>query len=130
MAAALKVQHLPDAYVLPKCGGIEFTGYGGTSAGALVATLAAVGYSGEEIYNLLRTTFHPRTCLDDGGTLLGNVTELFASAIELYKSRRNWFFKVPDCLRLRSRALTVHCRFIAECGMYDGKRLRENVTFG
>jgi NTE family protein len=32
---------------------VEFVGFGGTSAGSIVATLAAVGYSGEEIEEIL-----------------------------------------------------------------------------
>ena len=36
--------------------GIQFEGYGGTSAGALVATLAAVGYSADEIRTTLKET--------------------------------------------------------------------------
>lgn len=33
--------------------GIEFVGYGGTSAGSIVALLAAVGYTGDELRDLM-----------------------------------------------------------------------------
>jgi NTE family protein len=35
--------------------GIEFIGFGGTSAGSIVALLACVGYSGQELSNLMTT---------------------------------------------------------------------------
>ena len=37
---------------------IEFQGYGGTSAGSIVALLASIGYTGKEILNRLKTV-HP-----------------------------------------------------------------------
>src|SRR5437879_540072 len=33
--------------------GVEFVGYGGTSAGSIVALLAAVGYAGDELRNAM-----------------------------------------------------------------------------
>ncbi|MFO0956160.1 MAG: patatin-like phospholipase family protein [Isosphaeraceae bacterium] len=49
--------------------GIEFVGYGGTSAGSLIATLGAVGYSGDELKQaVIGTDF--RDFLRDRGRLV------------------------------------------------------------
>jgi NTE family protein len=45
--------------------GIRFAGYGGTSAGAIVAALFATGYQGYEIREMLLAPAHPRKFLDD-----------------------------------------------------------------
>lgn len=49
--------------------GMEFVGYGGTSAGSIVALLGAVGYKGSEIRDLMRQESFA-SFLDDGGTEL------------------------------------------------------------
>ncbi|WP_325890886.1 patatin-like phospholipase family protein [Grimontia sp. NTOU-MAR1] len=47
--------------------GIRFAGFGGASAGAIIAYLASIGYSGEEIYQkMLRTPFKDMLFYDGG----------------------------------------------------------------
>jgi len=46
---------------------IDIQGYGGTSAGAIVALLANVGYSGTEIHELLASEIHPLQLLENEG---------------------------------------------------------------
>ena len=55
---------------------IDIQGYGGTSAGAIVALLACVGYTGDEINDLLATEIHPIS-------LLANEGEQFRKAKQL-----------------------------------------------
>ena len=51
--------------------GIEFVGYGGSSAGALVATLAAIGCSSEELHStLVNTPFADIVAPEDKGARL------------------------------------------------------------
>src|SRR5271165_4951747 len=50
--------------------GIEFAGYGGTSAGSIVALLAAVGYTGDELLHMLVDELDFTCLLDDGGQRL------------------------------------------------------------
>lgn len=61
--------------------GIVFEGYGGTSAGSIVALLASAGYSGREIRDRMAeknfTTF-----LDDGGGELDRVQRLLRKVFE------------------------------------------------
>src|SRR5689334_12234274 len=72
--------------------GIEFAGYGGTSAGSIVALLGAVGYTGSEIRDLMNdeslTTF-----LDDGGRALEElkrIGELFFTGGWFKPARIGW----------------------------------------
>ncbi len=53
--------------------GIDFQGFGGSSAGAIVALLAAVGYRGEEIRDILLSDLRPLATLDDEGAKLGRL---------------------------------------------------------
>lgn len=61
--------------------GVRFIGYGGTSAGAIIALLACVGYTGEEIGNLLIEKEFSEFIADGGKALeeakkkLTNLTE-------------------------------------------------------
>lgn len=47
--------------------GIEFVGFGGTSAGAIVAYLASLGFRGREMLKTFMETANPRQLLDDQG---------------------------------------------------------------
>jgi NTE family protein len=56
---------------------IEFVGYGGTSAGALVATLAAVGYTADELLVIMKGTPFSHFVQDAGSSIdrLANVID-------------------------------------------------------
>jgi len=56
--------------------GIEFIGFGGTSAGSIVALLAAVGYSGEELKEILVSQDFKELLDDDGESVLRLKKEL------------------------------------------------------
>ncbi len=61
--------------------GFDFIGYGGTSAGSIVATLAAFGFSGDAIGNLMISTDFTKF-LDDEGvqlTKLRQISERFSA---------------------------------------------------
>ncbi|MDE2507498.1 MAG: patatin-like phospholipase family protein, partial [Planctomycetota bacterium] len=49
--------------------GFEFVGYGGTSAGSIVALLASVGYSGDELGKLITETPFTKFLEEDGKKL-------------------------------------------------------------
>lgn len=61
--------------------GIKFEGYGGTSAGSIVALLASVGYTGSEIRDLMAAKSFT-TFLDDEGKDLDRVQRLVAKLFE------------------------------------------------
>src|SRR5438034_9607610 len=51
--------------------GVKFVGHGGTSAGSMIALMAAVGYGGEELEKILVEELDFRTLLEDQGLRLG-----------------------------------------------------------
>ena len=53
--------------------GVKFVGHGGTSAGSMVALMAAVGYTGEQLERILVEELDFRDLLDDGGGRLEGV---------------------------------------------------------
>ena len=56
--------------------GIEFVGYGGTSAGAIVALLASVGYSGDELKRIMIEEVKFSDFLDDQGLALDRLKQI------------------------------------------------------
>ena len=72
--------------------GIEFDGYGGTSAGSIVALLGAVGYTGLQIRDLMHEQSFA-TFLDDGGRELEElkrIAQLFFSGGWTKPARIGW----------------------------------------
>jgi NTE family protein len=55
---------------------IDFVGYGGTSAGSIVALLAALGYSGHELLQMMVEEVDFAHFLDDGGQQLSRIGKL------------------------------------------------------
>jgi len=93
---------------------VEFAGYGGSSAGSIVALLAAVGYSPDELRSLMVDEIDFKNFLEDGGTDLAKLTKLptnFQSKFEI--GRYVW--------RNRSLLDRVH----RDLGLYDAHKLEE-----
>ena len=68
--------------------GIEFAGYGGSSAGSIVAVLAAIGYNADALKTLILDELDFNVLLDDGGVDLANLANLptkFTSIPALWK---------------------------------------------
>jgi NTE family protein len=55
---------------------IQWVGCAGTSAGALVAALASVGFRGAEIAERFKTDLHPRALIEDRGAQLDQLVRL------------------------------------------------------
>lgn len=55
---------------------IEFAGYGGTSAGSIVALLASLGYSGQDLLHMMVDEIDFSFFLDDGGEHLSRLAGL------------------------------------------------------
>ncbi len=102
---------------------IEFVGYGGTSAGALVATLASAGYSGEEIFGLLKKDFHLRTFLDDGGPRFDEAKQLVAEVVAACGGKMPGLWGAWKIRSAAKRHAALIGQFSAELGLYDGKQL-------
>ena len=96
--------------------GIEVLGYGGTSAGSIVALLASVGYSASEIERIMVHEVNFNDFLDDNGK---DLLRLKAVADRLHKPR-NWL-RLATAL-WQSRDLIA--RITSEYGLYHGDNLQ------
>jgi len=101
---------------------IEFVGYGGTSAGSIVALLASVGYSGIEIHQRLQNDIHPLKLLDDDGQLYRSAAVAVQEAIAIIKDRKiGWCGRTALGFMKRHRELLQTLG--TDLGIYDGARL-------
>jgi NTE family protein len=98
--------------------GIQFEGFGGTSAGAILATLASVGYTAADLEKIARNDMRFAELLDDSGKDLDRLQRLLGG---------EW--KNP--LKL-VRYWSVMRRVQGELGLYSGKAIttlvREKIS--
>jgi NTE family protein len=100
---------------------VEFVGYGGTSAGSIVAALAAAGYGGREVLQLMKGTFKPLQLLDDDGVKLRKVKECQEQAERLISSKKWKVLKLFEATSLYGEFEQLLCTG----GLYTGQRFRE-----
>ena len=105
---------------------IEFVGYGGTSAGSIVALLASVGYSGIEIHQRLQSDIHPLKLLDDDGTLYHSVTVALREAIAIFKDRKVGWCGIT-ALRFMKRHRELLQTLGTDLGIYEGAKLTKTL---
>jgi NTE family protein len=101
--------------------GVQFVGYGGTSAGSIVATLAAAGYKGREVLDLMKGDFAPSRLLDDDGTRLKLAQSCQERAAALIKSKKPKWLKLNAAASLYGEVESL----LSGKGLYSGKRLRD-----
>src|SRR5262245_65561802 len=65
--------------------GVKFVGHGGTSAGSMIALMAAVGYGGEEMEKILVEELDFRTLLEDQGQQLGQPQRRHVRSTRLHR---------------------------------------------
>lgn len=101
--------------------GVKFVGHGGTSAGSMVALMAAVGYNGEELERILVEELDFRELLDDQGRQLEQMkgtAEWVASALKSGGWRKKfWAANVTAPGVLKQLGSTL--------GLYQGSRLKQ-----
>jgi NTE family protein len=103
---------------------IRWVGCAGTSAGALVAALASVGFGGSAIAKKLKNELHPRALIDDRGAQLDELMTLRTRVRPL----------VTGSLVSRGRALfslsrnAILTAIGAHYGVYDGTYLEQTVS--
>lgn len=98
---------------------IAFQGYGGTSAGSIVALLASVGYTGEELSRILTRELNLADMLDTSGSSFDSLTKL--STLATCLQGKSLFSKVRaawDC-----RHLFRHLD--QNLGLYNARGLQE-----
>jgi len=87
---------------------IQFKGYGGTSAGSIIALLACVGYTADEIQTIMTEEIEFSMFLDDGGLALERLKTILVSP--------PW--SVFRCLDLLFR-------IYRNCGLYQAQPLQD-----
>lgn len=97
--------------------GIEFIGFGGTSAGSMVAFLACVGYSGKEIGDIL-VSKEFNDMLDDGGVVLREVLKLIDKVASSWHG--SFLAKAKAGLALKEVLEKMQ-----DLGLYTGDRIKE-----
>jgi NTE family protein len=103
---------------------IKFEGYGGTSAGSIVALLASIGYTGEEIRERLKTDVHPIKMLDDDGTLYRAAYAAMQRGINIVKkSGAGW--REAQALGFLIWHRKLFRRLGGDLGLYSGDKLCE-----
>jgi NTE family protein len=100
--------------------GVEFQGYGGTSAGSIVALLGSVGYRGSEIREFLKNESFTNF-LDDGGAELERLKRLATLIFE-----KRWFKSARVARRLFSER-TLLKRLYSDSGLYSASNLERFV---
>lgn len=93
--------------------GIDFVGYGGASAGSLVALLASLGYPLEDLRRIIVETDFT-DFLDDGGDSLERLKSISWSRL----------FRRPWCAVGDSRIITS---LFSKLGLYEGEKLRQFI---
>ena len=101
--------------------GVQFVGYGGTSAGSIVATLAAAGYNGREVLDLMKGDFAPLRLLDDDGTRFRKAQSCQERAAALIKAKKWKWQKLSEASSLYGEVEAL----LSAKGLYSGKRLRD-----
>jgi NTE family protein len=91
---------------------IECVGYAGTSAGSIVALLASVGYTPDEMFEVMCREIDFVEFLDDGGRLLESFSNLMNR---------------PGLWGLLTRWRTLR-RIHRELGLYHGRELKNFLT--
>jgi NTE family protein len=88
---------------------IELVGYAGTSAGSIVALLASVGYSADEMFEIMCREVDFADFLDDRGMLLDSFSEFLQSPGLCGVIKRWWILR------------RIHRAF----GLYHGRELKK-----
>jgi NTE family protein len=102
---------------------IQWAGCAGTSAGALVAALASVGFDGAAIVEKLKGDLHPRALIDDRGAQLDELVELRTRVRPLI---RGGLIKRARALLSFSRN-TILNAIGQHYGVYEGAYLEQAV---
>lgn len=99
----------------------EFIGYGGTSAGAIMALLAAAGYSGRELERIVTEELRLKELLEDRGSelerLKGDMARLGTLGTGMWGAYRVW--RIYRSHRSTIKTLTEHL------GLYDAQPLKD-----
>lgn len=102
---------------------VQFVGYGGTSAGSIVALLASIGYSPDELYAIVCDDLNFNLLLDDGGTELTHWENIIGYVMALKTLWGRFGALGSAWWNSRERLSTA----FAAKGIYNGHRLEAKI---
>lgn len=103
---------------------VSFAGFGGTSAGSIVALLGASGYTNPiHLQDLAVKEMDFRNLLDDGGELLTRLQVDFDSLLQKTSIWRFW--EIEKITNKLLAARKIHSSISKKLGLYSGERLEK-----
>ena len=99
---------------------VEFLGYGGTSAGSIVALLAAVGYSPDEIRDVMIEELDFTELLDDNGKALVKVQNGLQTMLTCFDNPSSFVKAIVALTASWSQLKQMNTGF----GLYHGEKMR------
>lgn len=99
---------------------IEFIGYGGTSAGSIIALLSAVGYSPDELQKIIVEELNFTDLLDDGGIALESAQSRLHTLSNCFSSFVDF---IKTVVSLKSFWLDLR-KLNTSYGLYHGQKMR------
>ena len=103
--------------------GVEFVGYGGTSAGAIIAALASVGYTGQELRGIMKMEIKPRSLFPDDGADLEQGWKYVGRLAEILSSDSWLILKARRLKKLARDADPLAKRILNDAGLYTADKL-------
>lgn len=125
---------LAGAYAAAVNAGFDFKGFGGTSAGAIVACLASAGLSGQQMYAAMmdEKRAHPRRLFrDPSGDLdtLGRALEGLLGGMKAARGPvRNWLALGAAAIKLSSQERQAIQTLFGRYGLLTGESLRNELA--
>lgn len=108
--------------------GLQFAGYGGTSAGSIVALLATVGYTGDELRQTTVDEIEFTNFLDDGGISLGQLKTFAADISGIWENSGGRWARGKAAVATAKKAFSnrdLLKRLLHDLGLYHAHYLRE-----
>jgi NTE family protein len=102
---------------------IEFQGYAGSSAGAIVALLAAVGFTPPEIKDIMLDEIKFTDFLDDNGVELNKLKQTSAEVSSAWSNKNRLIATLKTAWRIWMRREVLR-RIVHHLGLYTASKLR------
>jgi NTE family protein len=96
--------------------GVTFAGYGGTSAGRILALLASVGYTPDKLYRIMTEQIDFTAFLDDHGAELDGLQQAHSGS----HAMRDW-------IGLLWRNWRLLLAIVVDLGLYHGQNITCSV---
>ncbi|MDJ0597261.1 MAG: patatin-like phospholipase family protein [Crocosphaera sp.] len=104
---------------------IQFVGYGGTSAGSIIALLASVGYTSEELKKIMIEEIDFTQFLDDSASELENLKDSLGQLFEKINNFKRRDLLNPENFKLLQILLDFLKKLNQDLGLSDANGLKQ-----